>query len=433
MRGGVDVGRVGSGGAHGGGASCGVGMEHESGARRARTGGGALSDLERVIEADSGTEGGDARGTAAAVGRVPPATAAAGEAAAAAGGGVAGAGPVSSGTDFRPAPVSAVTLSRRRGKQRATSVNRSASQPAAASSGRPPLSTPTNSAPTARRRAASLGLSPVGMGRIGLSLDHGSSSQAAPADDSALSRLMSPGLFGEQARPTATPVAAPFCVAAADRGSLRAPRDAPAVGGTSQEARGGALLADAVERGHVPLRDDVATLTTSVKQLVEMVNNLRLGFEVFARGHKRVLTGVMLLRVDTANGFEESMTTLATGRSQVVERSGGGSAEVVVLTAIAERKRLVRVNLYDGAHGARGTLAGRVRGQQPQLAWNHPRGVGSTGRHRGRGGRLADGLHGGTLAQGRMKDETDSAVQAHPAGEAARHVRVEVARRVGVL
>lgn len=241
-----------------------------------------------------------------------------------------------------------------RGKQRATSVNRSSSQPAATSSGRPPLPTPTNSAPTARGRAASFGLSRVGMAFLGLSLDRGSSSQAAPADDSAQSRLVWPGLFGGQARPTATPVSAPLPVAAADGGALLAPSDAPAVGGTLQESRGRALLAHAVERGHVPLRDAVATLTTTVKQLVEMVNNIRLGYEVLARGHECVLTGVVLLRVDTAKGFKDIMTTLVTGRSQVVERTGGGSAEDVVLTAIAETKRLVRVNLHERtAHAVR--------------------------------------------------------------------------------
>lgn len=105
-------------------------------------------------------------------------------------------------------------------------------------------------------------------------------------------------------------------------------------------------MTDAFERGIAPLREDVAKRSSAVKDLAQMVTNLHMIFELLARGHERVATRVLLLRVETAKGFQDMMANIKAGWTQAVGRAVG-SGDDVVQTFIAEITSLVRANLYE--------------------------------------------------------------------------------------
>lgn len=107
-------------------------------------------------------------------------------------------------------------------------------------------------------------------------------------------------------------------------------------------------MADAVERGLAPLRQEMADMSRTVKTLLETFKNLRLSFEVLARRHEHVLKGVVFLRGDTAKGFHDIMASIAAGPGPSGDVTGGvWSTEDVVKVTMSETKRLLRIVLYE--------------------------------------------------------------------------------------
>lgn len=156
-------------------------------------------------------------------------------------------------------------------------------------------------------------------------------------DDGVVGPGPAPGPSGGAARPAVPAVCAPPLPVAPADGDF-----GPSGGAGS--TRVGDMLAAAVARGITPLREDIAGVKTTLGELVQAVDHLRLGHQTLARGHERVLTTMAVTRVDFTKAVDVVYSKLDGVHSAV---TGGRVAPVAgdAMTKIIEVKRRARAHL----------------------------------------------------------------------------------------